>query len=389
MRMRGMLAVTGALAIFLGMGGCPPVPGDGDPNNGNGSTDNVNGGFNSNSGGGGGNSNTGGGAGNSNSGGGSSNTNGAGGGSSNGNTNGTGGGSTNGNTNGSGGGSSNSNVNGGGSANTNSNSGGGSSNANDNGPPLNNTQTNVVHDVALAMEDAGRVYNAFHAIVSGLIDFESLGVIACIPGCPLVSYVSSNTSAAFQIAYCENQPNQCVCSSASNPPPGCTAAFTDGQTYRGQIAISPYNRTTRVGTVEFGESGAPFTIGGNVVTGTAALTITAGGTNPLNISGNLPFTYGASEEFSGAVAIQMDISRRIDLSAAVFNIEREGRTYTVELEDLVINAAANSSFMPSAGKIFFTTGGVDYVITFTAQSPSTRQVIVNINNGGDSTSTIP
>jgi hypothetical protein len=334
MRNRTRLAATPLACLLLLMTtGCPPMMPAGNGNTNGGSNGNENGATNDNT----------------NSG---SNANGS-------NTNGS-------NTNGS-----NANDNG---ANGNANGGNGNTNGtNGNGNDNGGVPAELTAEQAAAIDATFNDLAAFYALFGSFNEMSNtrlaldvLPQIDTFGTCPSVAVVKSATSAVIAIDF----------------KTGCETDATGGLTVAGGLSI----RVTLATTETVVESKQPNTLSIDGVTYEGTLTFTqarSGGT--LTLTGQ---TDGVTIEgvgvVSGSLVVTLNREGQIAIEGTL-TLDDGTTTRQVTLDGVAIDPVANGNFLPSAGTIVFTEGGAQLAVTFTSDTPATREVQVQVNGSAAAT----
>lgn len=275
------------------------------------------------------------------------------------NSNGNGNGTANANANGT----SNGNANGTGNGNANGTANG-NTNTNTNSAPLSlsaaqqadiNLSIPQIDDLAVALAGLG-------GLVNNQIDFSNLPAISAIDGCPDVFILGNNDAFVLSLDF----------------GTGCAGAKTANLTFSGIIALQPFSRTTRSGSLNFEN----FVINGTAIDGAGTLTIAGTAATGLTFTGSVDLTIGAAS-VEGTITVLITQAGVITINATDLQLSDGTNAFVVDLSNVVVDPAGNNNFVPEAGTATVGTGRGALEISFTAQTPQTGVVQVSI--GGSST----
>lgn len=328
---RTRLAAAPLACLLLLTTGCPPMMPNGNGNDNSGSNGNTNGGSNANANG--------------------TNTNGA-------NANAS-------NTNAA-------NSNGGGNANTNGangNTNGTNGNTNNNGgapAELSETQAAAIDAAFNDMVAFYTFFGSVNELTEARLAIDVLPQIDLFGDCPRVSLVNDGTTAVIAFDF----------------KTGCGTGATGGLTVAGglSITVTLASRTTVI------ESKATnmLTIDGVSYEGKLTFTQTrSGGTVTLTGQSD-GVTIDGVGEVSGDLVVTINQGGRITVEGTL-TVDDGSTMRAVTLDGVEVDPVSNGNFLPSAGAMAFAEGSSEIVVTFSADTPTTREVQVSINGSAEIT----
>ncbi|MGE3182826.1 MAG: hypothetical protein AB7N71_14440 [Phycisphaerae bacterium] len=259
---------------------------------------------------------------------------------------------------------SNANSNGNSNANTNGNS---NSNANDNSNSITLTaaQKAEVEVSAENLGDLAAFSSLYAALANPSLDFSSLSQIASFGDCPTISYVSSESSAAFLLEF----------------GTGCESDALNGMMVSGNTGFS-YNRTTRSAMITFDN----LMIGDSTsVTGSATVTIRGNSSMGVTVSGQFDILVGG-KMISGEIVLLLSADGSVQINSDSLSFNDGSGAEEIALNDVVINGTANNTLLPESGNMTYTDAdNRTVIVTFSEATIQDGTVEVSVGTLGTAT----
>jgi len=203
------------------------------------------------------------------------------------------------------------------------------------------------------------------------VGLGGLSLIGLYGTCPQVSWVATAQTAVMTFNF---------------GTAGCSSDATGGLTVAGRVDLN-VTRATDTAAITFAE----MTIDGVGVSGTASLTVT--GTVPnLTLTGTVDIEVDGVGAMAGNVTVELS-DDGITIPTGSLTLDDGTDTFTVTLDDVVIQPQGDGNLIPNDGTATFgvpgDSGTVTLVITFTADSPTDGVVEVSAGGAGAIEYTLP
>lgn len=263
-------------------------------------------------------------------------------------------------------------------SNTNTNSGNGnlnSGNNNTNSAPLDLTteQKNTINQCVPLLDELGAGLSTLSGLSDSQLDPNNIPQFLSFGVCPSV------------IVLGDAGDTRVLALTFGPSGTGCASPKTAGVAITGTVGINPFNRATKMGGFQLENvtfDGLPvgltatLTLSGDVQTGIT-----------LGLSG-LTLTVGDFTA-SGSMTVDIDHDGVITLDAADLTIADGANSFIVDLLDVVIDPAGNSSLVPEGGTAVIGQGSGALQVTFDSQTPATGVVQVSVEGVGSTTYDVP
>lgn len=257
----------------------------------------------------------------------------------------------------------------------------------DTAPSLTTAQTDAITLASQTLRHTFAALSALRSLTNPRLDMEGI----LVPGLWSAPFEGSTCPTSVQfVANSEQIAGSLVFGDLGN---GCSDTVTGSQTFSGVIDFD-LDRNALTGVFDFttAQAGsvdvASFTLDNIPTTGSYSPAI-ATTDEGRDLNGELILSFeGLTHVNSDNLTVALTSTGMLTIGSTTL-ILNDGTDIPMLLANIVVDPSNSSSFLPISGTATFTVSGEAYVVTFDADTPSSREVRVQVAGGAQQTFTLP